>query len=105
MKLNDPFGRVSKKNQRNYQSLRDRLRQEEIRDPAAIARFTTNMTGTAARLAMIIFGASMALAVFFPELLATLLTLDALVLLWIAVGYIQTRLHLKRYIREECNKG
>ena len=105
MKLNDPFGRVSKKNLRNYQSLRDRLRREDIRDPAAIARFTANMTGTAVRLAMIVLGVSMALAIFFPKLFATLLALDVMVLLWISVGYIQTRMHLKRYIREECNNA
>ena len=29
----------------------------------------------------------------------------ALVLLWIAVGYFQTRMHLKRYAREERNNG
>lgn len=81
------------------------MQQEEIRDPAAIARFTANMTGTAVRLAMIVFGASAVLVLFFPGLLATLLAVDVLVLLWIAVGYIQTRMHLKRYIREECNNG
>jgi hypothetical protein len=105
LKLNDPFGRVSKKNRRNYESLRDRLLQEGICDPAAIARFTTNMTTTAARLAVIILGASIVLAVIFPKLLATLLALDSLILLWIAVGYFQTRLHLKRYAREECKEG
>jgi hypothetical protein len=103
LKLNDPFGRVSKKNRRNYQALQDRLRQEGIRDEAAIARFTANMSATALKLAMIVCGLSLMLAVVFPHFLAALLGLDVLLLLWIGVGYFQTRMHLKRYAREECS--
>lgn len=105
MKLNDPFGRVSNRNQRNYQSLRDRLHQEGIQDTEAVAAFTRNVTGTAVKLLLLLFGISLALAVFFPQFRAVLIALNLLVLLWVCAVYFQTRMHLKRYLREECNQG
>lgn len=104
MKLNDPFGRVSNRNRRNYASLRDRLHQEGIRDIAAVRGFTENMTATAVKLLLLLFGIPLILAVFFPQFRGALLALGILILLWVSVVYLQTRMHLKRYIREECNR-
>lgn len=103
MKLNDPFGRVSKNNRRDYHSLRDRLRHEGIHDAAAIAAFAANMNGTALKLTMTVGGLSLALALLFPRYIMALLLLDAMLFLWIMVGYFQARMHLKRYAREECD--
>ena len=103
MKLNDPFGRVSNRNQRNYQSLRDRLHQEGIRDASAVSTFTRNMTGTAVKLLLILFGVSLLAAAFLPQFRVVLIALNALALLWVGVVYFQARMHLKRYLREECD--
>ncbi len=100
MKLNDPFGRVSNRNQRNYQSLWDRLHREGIRDAGAVSTFTRNMTGTTVKLLLILFGVSLLVAVFLPQFRVVL---NALVLLWVGVVYFQAHMHLKRYLREECN--
>jgi len=32
-----------------------------------------------------------------------LIALNALALLWVGVVYFQARMHLKRYLREECD--
>lgn len=102
MKLNDPFGRVSNRNQRSYQSLRDRLLQEGILDTPAARSFVHNMTITAVKLLLLLFGVSLTLAVFFPQFHIVLIALNALALLWVGVTYFQTRMHLHRYLREEC---
>ena len=104
MKLNDPFGRVANRNRRNYGALRDRLLEEGIRDSGAVRRFTANMTATALKLLLPVFAISLALMVFFPQLLAGLLALTVLIVLWVAAVYFQTRMHLKRYLREECDE-
>jgi len=103
LKLNDPFGRVSKRNQRDYASLRDRFRQEGIRDAQGVKRIAENMTATAVRVVLLVLGISIAAALFFPQALAILVALNVLILLWGLSVYLKTRLHLKRYVREECD--
>ena len=102
MKLNDPFGRVSKRNQHNYQMLRERLLQAGVRDSGGVSLFIRNMSIAAAKLWLFFCGACLVLAVFLPQLQTVLLALNILVLLWLAAVYFKTRMHLKRYLREEC---
>lgn len=105
MKLNDPFGRVSRRNEASYRSLRDRLQQEGIRDSQALRRVTANMTATIVKSLVLLFGLSVALGLFFPPLRIALFGIYVLVLLWVAVVYLKTRVHLNRYLQEECGKG
>ena len=105
MKLNDPFGRVSSRNEASYQSLRDRLQQEGIRDDDAVRRVTTRMTATVVKALGVLIGVSVALIILFPPLRITLLGIDILIVLWVAVVYLKTRMHLNRYLLEECGKS
>ena len=47
----------------------------------------------------------MLLALFFPSFRIALLVLNILALLWALAAYFKTRMHLKRYLREECEKS
>ncbi len=105
LKLNDPFGRVSSRNEASYRSLRDRLQQEGIRDSAAVSKVTAKMTATMVKSLALLFGLSMVLALFFPTLLIALLGINILILLWVSAVYLKTRLHLKRYLYEVCRKS
>ena len=103
MKMNDPFGRVSKRDRRDYASLRDRLQQEGIRDSRAVDGLIANMNATATKLLLLLFGISLVLGVFLPSIRIGLAGTVALLLLWATVVYVKTRMHLKRYAREECD--
>jgi len=105
LKLNDPFGRVSSRNEASYQSLRDRLQQEGIRDDEAVRRVTTRMTATVVKGLGVLIGVSVALIILFPPLRITLLGIDILIVLWVSVVYLKTRMHLNRYLLEECGKS
>lgn len=105
MKLNDPFGRVSSRNEAGYRSLRDRLRQEGIQDKQAVGIVTANMTASLVKTLALLFGLSMVLALFFPLFRNALLGVNILALLWASAAYFKTRMHLKRYLREECGKS
>ena len=105
MKLNDPFGRVASRNEETYRMLRQRLQQADIHDAAGVRLFTRNMAVTAVTLWLFFCGVCLGLAVFFPQLGPFLVILNVLVLLWAAVVYFKTRMHLKRYLREECEQG
>ncbi len=100
MKLNDPFGRVSRREQHRYKTLEQRLRGEGVLDADSLQRFTRGATATILKLSAIILVLSATLALVFPGLRSLLLLLDVLLLLWLSAGYLQTRLYLKRYRRE-----
>jgi len=68
-----------------------------------VSTFTRNMTGTAVKLLLILFGVSLLVAVFLPQSRVILIALNALVLLWVGVVCFQTRMPLKRYLREACD--
>ena len=104
MKLNDPFGRVSKQNQQNYRMLHERLQQAGVRDAAGVRAFIRKMTVAAAKLWLFFCALCLGLAIFLPQLHTILLVLNVLILLWLAVVYFKTRMHLKRYLREECGE-
>jgi len=105
LKLNDPFRRVSDRNEAGYRTLRDRLRQEGIQDREAVGNATANMTATLVKSLALLFGLSMVVALFFPSFRIALLGINILVLLWASAAYLKTRMHLKRYLRDECGKS
>lgn len=102
MKLGDPFGRVARRDRDRYAALRERLQQAEVRDAAGVRAFARNITITLARLVAVIVAVALGAMLLFPSTMNATILLSALVLLWLAVGYVQTRLYLERYRREEC---
>ena len=100
MKLNDPFGRVSRREQHRYKTLEQRLRDESVLDAGSLQRFTRRATATVLKLTAAILALSATLALVFPGLRSLLLLLDILLLLGLSAGYLQTRLYLRRYRRE-----
>ena len=63
------------------------------------------MSVTAAKLWLFFCALCLGLAIFLPQLQTILLVLNVLVLLWLGVAYFKTRMHLNRYLREECDEG
>lgn len=104
MRLNDPFGRVSRRDRARYDALRDRLRQAGVRDAQALQGFAANISATMRRLLWVLLAVSFVLILLFPGALGPIILIATLVLLWLVVSYVQTRLYLKRYRREECDQ-
>lgn len=103
MKLNDPFGRVARRDRDRYRTLRSQLHGQGIRDAAAVQRFRHNMSATLLRLLVIIAAVVSIVIVVFPDARNPVLLVGALLLLWFATSYVQTRLYLKKYLRDECS--
>lgn len=100
MSLNDPFGRVSRRQRRAYAQLRTQLLDAGVRDADAVAATSRNIRDTVVKLALVIAAATLGLVVLFPQSRGTVLMLAALALLWLAANYLQTRGHLRHYLRE-----
>jgi hypothetical protein len=101
LSLNDPFGRVARKNARAYGGLRERLRQQGVRSRDDVDAFVRGITATALKITLVLLAVWLAASVVFPQLTALSAVFVLAVLAWIAAGYLQTRLMLRRYVREE----
>jgi len=105
MKLNDPFGRVARRDRAQYTALKQRLCQAQIRDAQALQGFTANVSTMFVRLLAVVLAVSLGLLLLFPTAASLIALLGTLALLWLAASYVQTRLYLKRYLREECDRS
>ena len=105
MSLNDPFGRVSRRQNDAYRRLRDQLRQQGIVTPPAVRQAQHRLRQTSLRLLAIIIAAAALGGVLFPDLRAVIAVTIALVLLWLGSSYLQTRTHLNTYLRAVSDAG
>ncbi len=102
MNLNDPFQRVSRKRQRTYAALRDSLLKQGVHDYDAALVVSNAMSRNAAVLSAILLVATVISVVLFPHAAGIVLILALLAAIWIGTTFFQARMHLKRYMLEEC---
>ncbi len=105
MKINDPFGRVSRRNQQQYDAFRQQLREMGVDNADQCLIFTRNATLTFVKIAAVMAVISLVVFIALPKLIAPLVVIDVLVLLWLAGSYIQLRVQMNRYRREECDEA
>ena len=101
MDINDPFGRLQSKRQKDYESLRDSLKKIGINNlDDAYALLEKLQRRGIWGLAIIIPG-TLLLALVLPELRAFLLICGALAIFWLYKTTLKSREYVKRYILEE----
>ncbi len=102
MKLNDPFHRVDRKRQQNYHAFRDRLVQQGIRDRDSALAVAQSMSRNALVLAALLLLVTLVAALLLPQAVGIVLSCAILGGLWIGTIFFQARMHLKRYMLEQC---
>ena len=101
MDINDPFGRLQSKRQKDYESLRDSLKKIGINNlDDAYALLEKLQRRGIWGLAIIIPG-TLLLALVLPGLRAFLLICGALAIFWLYKTTLKSREYVKRYIQEE----
>lgn len=103
MDLNDPFGRVSRRNQQSYQLFKRHLQQHGITDSHRLGEFSKRATYMLLKLLGLLFGTLGLLILVFPTALPALMLLCGTAALWGLARYLQTRLYLNRYRREHLS--
>lgn len=101
MKLNDPFNRVSKRQNGVYDSLRKQWDAQGVVDRKVAIRIGHDMRKTALQLTAAVVAPGLILGWLFPEARGLLLMLGVLILLWMVSNYLLASMHLRRYINEE----
>jgi uncharacterized membrane protein YjjP (DUF1212 family) len=100
MKLNDPFGRVGRRQQAHYAAVRQQLQAEGVDSLNALDAVEHRMTRSFWVMTAGIAGIAALIALLLPAGQGITLVFAALALLWAGSHYLQTRLLLKRYRRE-----
>lgn len=105
MSLNDPFGRVSRRQQDAYRQFREQLRQQDVLTPVAVRQAGRHLHQTSLRLLAIVVVAAALGGILFPAMRAVITVTAVLLLLWLGSSYLQTRSYLNRYARELGDAG
>jgi uncharacterized membrane protein YjjP (DUF1212 family) len=100
MKLNDPFGRVGRRQQANYAAVRQQLQAEGVDSIGALDAIERRMTRSFWVMAAGIAATAALIALLLTAWQGISLVFAALGLLWAGSHYLQTRLLLRRYRRE-----
>ena len=103
MKLNDPFGRVGRREQAGYAAVKSQLLAEGVSSLDALNASTQRITRSLVLFAFLVIAISALAASTVPAWRGLIGVFAALSLIWIGTTYVRTRLHLKRF-REELEK-
>lgn len=105
MKLNDPFGRMEKRHQLGYQSMRDTMRHSGIDTPEAAREVIHQSRNVALKYTAIGMAALLLLTLLFPKSILVTLSLALFLVVWVAKSTINGQRYIQRYIKEELNQG
>jgi len=105
MKLNDPFGRIAHRENKEYQSLSKTLKKSGVNNrreaEAVMARLQTRKTQTV----YVVLIALLLLVFFYPEAFIFLLIFSGLIVLWVFKTTSNAHKYIQRYIEEELSEG
>ena len=103
MKMNDPFGRIERRHQLGYETMRDNLLRGGIDSPQA----AIEVIHQSKRRAFKIVGAAIVLAglaaLWAPDAALSVLVLLLIVIIWIINSFVNGQRYIKRFIKENLD--
>ena len=101
MNLNDPFGRMQDKHQRNYESLRLSLQKADLTNRADAQALLEKLRWRGIWGLAFIVPVTLLLALALTELRFFVLACGVLLVFWLSKTCVNSQEYVKRYIREE----
>jgi hypothetical protein len=101
MNINDPFGRMQDKHQRNYESLCLSLQKVGLTDRADAQALLVKLRWRGIWGMVFIVVATLALMLALPELRYFVLGCGILLVFWLSKTSVNSQQYVRRYIREE----
>jgi hypothetical protein len=101
MNLNDPFGRLQRRDQAGYDSLRQQLQDAGIDSAEAVQQLMANTRRNVLRFIAILVLSALVLLGLLPKLAPVTLSLALLLLVVAGNALIKGQRHLQRYVAEE----
>jgi hypothetical protein len=101
MNLNDPFGRLQSKRQKEYESLRDSLKEVGLNNLEDAEALLEKLKRRGLIGVAIIVPAALLIALVLPGLRAFVLACGLLAIFWLVKTTLNSREYVQRYIQEE----
>ncbi len=101
MKLNDPFNRLYTKQQSEYQSFRETLKNTRINSHADARLLINKINTRALYFILLILGIATIVILIIPKLKVMVIIFAVLALLWVFSSTLKGKMYLRRYINEE----
>jgi len=101
MNMNDPFGRVQSKRQKEYESLRDSLRKNGVTTRVQAEELLEQLRRRGNWWLAVIVPGTLLLALVLTEVRGAVLVCGAIALLWLHITLKKSQEYVKRYIQEE----
>jgi len=103
MKLNDPFGRLEKRHQTNYEMMRDAMQKGSIDTVGAAQDVIKQSKNRSLKFLSVVLVVLLLILCLFPNLMPALVCLAFIVTLWTVNSMISGKRYVDRYIKEELH--
>ncbi|WP_432698393.1 hypothetical protein ACQUQP_08635 [Marinobacterium sp. YM272] len=104
MKLNDPFGRMARRREREYESLKQALLKAGMTDEQKARELIENLAKRSKTGMMVLIPLVVILALLFREYAIFVLAFGALILLWLFNTTRRGQDYIGRYIEDVCRQ-
>lgn len=104
MKLNDPFGRMARRREREYESLKQALLKAGMTDAQKAGELRDNLAKRSKTGLMVVIPIIVILALVFREYAVFALAFGVLAILWLTNTSRRGQEYINRYIAEECGQ-
>ncbi len=104
MKLNDPFGRMERRHQLGYETMRDAMRRSGIDTPEAAREIIKQARQRALKFIGITLAVLVPISLFFPQFLLLTGALAVLLIAWTASSTMNGQRYINRYIKEDLKQ-
>ncbi len=101
MKFNDPFGRVERRHQIGYESMRDTMRRSGIKTPQAAREIIRQSKKRSLKFLGVTMVLLLSVIYLVPKAMPMAFALALLLLIWVASSAVNGRNYIQRYIDEE----
>ena len=105
MNLNDPFGRVARREQQEYESLRDSLKESGVNSRSDADVILERIQARGIKIVTVIAIITLLVMLLYPGALTVTLIFTGLALLWVFKMTKNARQHIQRYIEEEISES
>ena len=104
MNINDPFGRIESRRQKEYESLRLSLQEAGLTSRADAQALLEKLRRRGSWGLAVIVPVALLLALALPGLRAFVLACGVLAVFWLVKTVLKSQEYVKRYIREELGE-
>jgi len=101
MNLNDPFNRLSRKQQSEYVAFRASLKESSISSQSEVEALLKNIRQRALIFTTLLIIIAVSMLLFLPKLKLFVIIFSVIFLLWLLSITIKGQSYIQRYIKEE----